>query len=472
MADPARAGIPQRAGSFLRSPWAWRVGFVLLLALGLPRVARQVRACFFPPDASTERWAFFDFNLMMEHVRHYSETGVLYDTTGVDPYGPVTTSMLKYPPPHAALLLLMIPRDPPRLNLRIVPVEMRPHLRQMNAYRRPRPLVILYLASLVAALALVLAALKPGWKLGGLLTLLFLNWQPHWESMQGPQIEPFLLMLFTLSLLLVRMKRLSTGGIPVGIAGALKIYPWGAVFLFLLSRRGLRVVLGVLLGTVLAFAAATYYVPFRITAGYLLHILPRIGGGSGLRENVGALGSFSRLAYFLFGAQAPETLPLGIRDLARAFPPPGPALLSLVLWLSLCLPMVVLSVRALRRASTENPVRNDLLRLGLSTSLVLLLMPTVWSTYQTLLLLPLSVGIGLAPPPGQAKLTWGLLLFSGAAGAVNMGAYTMPVVVLRSLIPLGLWIACLRLLDAGCPDRPWSAVEFVSGSASKPCRQS
>jgi hypothetical protein len=156
--------------------------------------------------------AFSDLNLMMTHVRKFSETGVLYDTTAADPYGPVTVSMLKYPPSHAAFLMALVPRDIRGTAHGKTPARMRQYL-------QARLLMILYLASLVAALGVVLVALRPGWKLAGLITLFFLNWQPHWESMQGPQIEPFLLLLFALSLALLKTGRVWMGGIPIGLAG-------------------------------------------------------------------------------------------------------------------------------------------------------------------------------------------------------------------------------------------------------------
>jgi hypothetical protein len=216
---------------------------------------------------------------------------------------------------------------------------------------------------------------------------------------------------------------------------------------------------------VLAFAAATFYVPARISLGYLTHILPRIGGGSGLRENVSALGNMSRLAYWLTGQPAPQILPMGARELIRNSQPSPAVLLTLAFYLALCIPAVVLSLRALHRTATGTPERNDLLRLGLSTSLFVMLMPTAWSTYQTLLLVPLAVGIALAPPPGRAKLTWGLLLLAGAAGAINMGStYAMAVVVLRSLIPLALWLAYLLLLDAKSQGPSRSGAEVTGGA--------
>jgi hypothetical protein len=430
----------------------------------------------------------FDLDLTMGYVDKFAKTGVLYDTTGFDPYGPVTNTMFKYPPPHMAFMMVMLPSSsrntlPPSAPLVAGGKAPSPETRaermarraeagrvaRLRAYAQARPLVIFYLASMLAALALVLAALKPGWKLGGLIVLVFLNWQPHWESMEGPGIESLLLLLLALSLMLLKAGRVSMGGIPIGFAGALKVYPWVIVFPFLLSRRGLRVFLGVLAGAVLAFAVATYFVPPRISLEYLTRILPRVGGGSGLGENLSALGNFSRLAYFLTARQqAPVILPLGVGELVRGFPPSPAILLTLGLWLALCLPIMALTIRTLRRTASGTPERNDLLRLGLSVSLLILLMPTAWSAYQTLLLVPLALGIALAPPPGRAKLTWGLLLYAGVAGAFGVGTTCpLPVVVARSLIPLALWLACLRLLDTKSPGPLWSGAD-IAGPCSSP----
>jgi hypothetical protein len=460
MVGEAGHGIRPFLHRIIRSRWGWWSGIVLLLALGAPRIARQVGTCFRPPaDGVSE--GLGDFRLLMGLIDNFAKTGVLYDTTGADPYGPVTVSMLKYPPPHAAFAMALVSsgdREAAHMRASLaarenMTREERQRFRRLRPYVRARPLFILYLASLLAALGVVLAALKPGWKLGGLITLVFLNWQPHWESIEGPGVESFLLLLFALSLAALKAGRASLGGVPIGLAGSLKVYPWGVVFPFLLSRRGLRVVLGVFLGTVLAFAASTYFVPPRISLEYLTRILPRVGGGSGLRDNVSVLGNFARLAYHLTGGPAPVTLPLGIRDLVRGFRPPPAALLALACWLAVSLPLAVLSIRALRRTAPGTPERHDLLGLGLSASLILLVMPTVWTAYQTILLIPLAVGFTLAPPPGGARLTWSLLLFAAGAGAVNIGLSPMPVVVLRSLLPLALWLACLRLLAREDPGR-------------------
>jgi hypothetical protein len=488
MTNGAGYTVRSRLHSFLRSRWGWGIGFALLLALGAPRIARQVRACFCPPAVLKSGGYSFDLDLTMAFVDKFSKTGVLYDTTGFDPYGPTTTTMFKYPPPHMAFMMVMLPsrsRDtaPPSAPLvgggkvpgpetraeRVAGRAEAGRVARLRAYAQARPLVILYLASLVAALSLVLAALRPGWKLGGLIILVFLNWQPHWESMEGPGIESLLLLLLVLSLVLLKAGRVSIGGIPIGFAGALKVYPWVIAFPFLLSRRGLRVFLGVLAGAVLAFAVATYFVPPRILLEYLTRILPRVGGGSGIRENLSALGNLSRLAYFLTERHlAPVILPLGIRELVRAFPPSPAILLTLALWLALCLPIGLLTIRAWRRTASGMPERNDLLRLGMSVSLVILVMPTAWSAYQTLLLVPLALGIALAPPPGRAKLTWGLLLYACGAGAWNVGTTCpLPVVIVRSLIPLALWLACLRLLDTKSPAPLWSGAD-IAGPCSSP----
>ena len=98
MTDRAEYGLRSGLYSFLRSPWGWRVGFVLLLALGAPRIARQVRTGFCRPAGGVIGSYSYDFDLTMGFIDQFVKTGVLYDTTGVDPYGPITSSMLKYPP--------------------------------------------------------------------------------------------------------------------------------------------------------------------------------------------------------------------------------------------------------------------------------------------------------------------------------------------------------------------------------------
>lgn len=469
MADSADQKPRSSLRALLRPRVAWWCGLVLLLALGLPRILHQVRGCFAPPAGRPYHGMVLgDFTSLMRFIDDFLETGVLYDTTGVDPYGPITISMLKYPPPHAAFLLALVPtgdRWNPQVSREGMSVLEARRAAAARIFQRARPLFILYLASLLASLVLVLVFLKPGWELGGLIALIFLNWQPHWENMEGPGIESLLLLFFALSMAALRAGHRSIAGVPVGVAGALKVYPWGAALLFLSHRRGLRLALGVLAGTVLAFAASTFFVPLRISFEYLIRILPEVGGASGLRDNLSAAGNLSRLAYGLTGVEAPVILPLRLGDLLHGLPPSLPDLLTLASWLALSLLLVVFSLRAVRQTDSQADSRGDLLRLALSVSLVIFLMPTAWSAYQTVLLIPLAVGMTYAPAPRRAKLIWSLLLFAAAAGAVNIGAAaSLPRVVLRSLVPLALWIACLRLLGLRETGEPSRRIEIAPGA--------
>jgi hypothetical protein len=427
----------------------WMLFFGLLLALGMPRLVRQARACFVPEQGERPGAAFFDFMLMRTRMQEYENTGVLYDTTGVDPFGPVTTSMFKYPPAHAAFLKV-VAKDVGRSTIR----------GPLRAYRIVRPFVLLYLGSFVAALAALIIGFRPGWGKGILCGLVFLNWQAFWETMQGPQIEALMLFLLALSVLLAR-KREGWAGVPVGIAGGLKVYPW-MIGIFLLLRRRWRGLIGLAAGAAIAFGAATLYVPLRISGEYLTRIMPRIGGLSLRLENVSIFGHVARLAHALTGETPPDTVYLGLQVLRQGGMTRSVFLL-LVLALAAGAAVTVVTIRVARRAHPA-PEREEILWLGVALSLSILFMPTAWSTYQTLLLVPAVVGVMLAS--NGDRLTWALLLCAIVAGSVNMGSvYSLPVVIVRGLIPVFLWMAYLRLLRESPLAAPAAAQEASGPSA-------
>ncbi len=432
------------------------LGCLFLLVLGAPRIVRQVRDCVMTP---ADVHYMTDFAILTRVVDNFSKTGVLYDTTGRDPYGPVTRSMLKYPPPHAAFIMAMI-SDARSDSLRWAEVRaqavargakgpdlQRLKLRHMN--ERARPLFVAYLVSFVAAIVIVLTALAPGWERGALILLAFLNWQPHWENMEGPGIETFLLMLMAASLALLKAGRSRLAGVALGVAGALKVYPWGSAFLFLFCRKGWKVWAGMLAGTLLAFAVTSFVVPVRISVEYFLRILPRVGGASGVNDNLSAIGNFSRMAYKLRGERSPAAFDLNPLTLLERFPSSWPDVLTLVLWSALSAFLLIRTLRGLKRTLPARESQTDMLRLAMSICLIVLLMATVWSAYQTILLVPLAVGIALAPRLPNGKRIWGLLLLATGAGAINIGdASQWLVIITRSIIPLAIWMACLRLLEA------------------------
>ena len=161
-----------------RSSWPL---LLLLTVFSLLRAYHDLRPTLVPVRGHR---LFYDFQVMVKNLRAYEGTGELYDTSDPHCFDPTTTSMFKYPPPHAALLLAIIDLDartdlPPRQRL----------------HHQMRPMVILCVTALAASLALALLLLHAGAKRTFLMAAVFLNWQPTWDYLSGPQIEPVLLLL-------------------------------------------------------------------------------------------------------------------------------------------------------------------------------------------------------------------------------------------------------------------------------------
>ena len=450
-------GWPPRARRWL----GW-ILLSILLALTATTTYSVVRFLLTEPGRSD---VFFDHGVFLDKLARYRETGQLYDTDPDDLRA--GTPVFKYPPPCAALILLIDPK--PQANLGA-------DERAAHA----RPFVLLGLAGLLASLAIVLAVFRPPLIRALVLVVILFNWQALWETLIGPQYELLILLLLTLSWLGIRSGRAWLAGVPVAISGALKAYPWALGAHFLVRRQG-RAILWLCAGTVVAMAAAAFALGWGLTVEYMTRVLPYLGDTSALGENYSLLGGLKRLTFALFGD--PATAPASATGLAALLVRPGPSGAPWLAW-ALALPIaigfVLGSTRAVRAAGALPAPTRESLAFGLSLSLGLILLPSSWANYQALLALPVMLAICLAPPAREDRWTWGLLIAAGVLASVSpdsvvrrpqvtfmrnllqpihgaslmrgfntwlrTDAGELAVTLARTLVPVLVWLAHVRLL--------------------------
>lgn len=457
-------------GPLERRPRRWIAWILLLILLA---VTAQTTYNVIRPSLARRAgfYHFYDFGVLLDKLTLLRETGTLYETDRPDFLEP-GSRVFKYPPPNAALLLLL--DGEPRANL--PSAELAAHA---------RPFVRLSLFCLVATLGVVLIVLRPPIWRALVLVVVFLNWQAHWETLIGPQFELLLLLFLTVVWLGIRSGRPWLAGIPIGIAGALKIYPWvlGAHFL---ARRQWRSVLWLGAGALVSMTAAAFVVGWGLTLEYVTRILPNQGGTSAHLENLSLLGNLTRLTQTLTGSAAIPPIP--VTGLAAVLTRPGPSDAPLLAWV-LALPIIAAllyaSRRALRSAAALPAHTRESLAFGLSISLALPLLPTSWANYQSLLALPVMIAGCLARPWREDRWTWIFLIAAALLAAVGVDEIVRQpqaevwrrmlrpihcfrplrdvltwiqsppgaqgVALARSFTPLFVWLAHLRLLRTPPP---------------------
>jgi len=412
-----------------RARWFWVILFLLLLVPTGLRIVHTARPYVVPPFVNP---GYFDLRIFLDQVRTYDQTGELYATGNPDFFDP-GSAVYKYPPTFAALLHPFA-----ALRWRVA----------------VRTLLVINFAILLVGLAGLLAVLRPGWRRGLLLALVFLHWGAFWESLAGMQLEPLLLLLLIGSLGCLRGGRHFWAGFAVGVAAALKVYPAGLIAYFALRRRWTAVA-GMAAGGAAALGAASVALSMRPTVEYLTRILPKLGGTSLGWDNISWVGSLGRLLVLGFAG------PARLQELTRAVPRGmletgavgGVHATTIILAGSTAALLVFLTARALRRppaiGAALAPAARESLGYGAALCLLLFLMPTSWPDYQTLLILPLAIAIAAAPDPRRDALSWLLIAAAAVAGAstVHGEVFTQHpflATVLRGWIPLAIWWAIVR----------------------------
>ena len=226
-------------------------GWILLILLIGASGFRTYDAVSELPNAG-----FYDHGIFLRQVDTYHRTGRLYDVHRREFFHP-GSAVFKYPPPAALLYIAL--REP-----------------GTSRWSQARPVVVASFVALAGSLILICAVFKPPlWRVV-LLIVVFMNWRGHWESLSAPQWEPLLLLPLTLCVVLPP-KRGWFSGLVIGIAGAVKLYPWLMAGYFAL-RLQWRNLLGVGIGACIAFSASSFLLTQDLSVQFLSQILPRLGG--------------------------------------------------------------------------------------------------------------------------------------------------------------------------------------------------
>ncbi len=428
-----------------------RWGFWLALVLALiptgQRIADWVAA---NPFAKHAAMTFYDFRIFRSQVTRLQQTGVLYETERSDFFQP-SSPVYKFPPTYAAMLTA---------------------LRGLNREQATRVAICFNFAILAATLVILLLNLRPpGW-LAALIALAFVNWRPFWESLSGLQLEPLILLLLTLSFLALRRGPGLLAGVPIGIAAALKVYPAALLLYFALRRQG-RVVIGILLGGCAAMALSALVLDPKYWVEFCVRILPHLGGTTLCDANLGALGAFGRLAILIVAGPARlHDSTSDIRTLLSGVNIPGVLPLAHALFAFVAMALIIGSMLALRASAARAGRRRDGLGLALAICLLVFLMPTSWSDYQSVLILPLIAILAAIARPPRAPGIWApalLALLIGVLLDANGSFYTQHHAIAslpRLLMPLLLWLAALLALRGPRTDEDAKEIADAAAAAA------
>jgi alpha-1,2-mannosyltransferase len=345
---------------------------------------------------------FSDVRIFLEIAQRVHEGGRIYATEESGYFDP-GSAVYKYPPTYLACLY---------------------PLRDLRWRRVVSILFRVNGALLLLAFGLVLVATRPSLPRALLMAIVFVNWSPFWESVAGMQLELAMLALLAAAAALAARGRYLGAGAGLGAAAALKVYPGALAAYFLLLRRW-RAAPGLAVGALLPLLGAALVLGFDPLVEYI-RIFPRLGGVNLSTDNLGIPGLAARLAVLACGA---------------------------------LVAVVALTLRKARAGAFrlgEDP-RRELLGLGACVCALLLILPTSWPDYQTLLILPLLLAFAWVEPPARRPWEWGLLLAAAVAGGIQLGFRTvmlhphlMPY--LRAWIPFAVLAVTLlqaRRLGAG-----------------------
>lgn len=417
--------------------------WIALLLLGVLITASTVntariahRYAVIPPGSGM----YHDLRIFLRLAGQVRDDGRLYKTDAPD-FAVPGSSVYKYPPTWAALL------QP---------------LTGLHFKTAARILFGVYAAILLASLVILLRLHRPALPRTGLILLAFISWQPFWESMAGMQLEIVTLLLLAVMLALRPAGRRFWSGVPIGLAGALKLYPLGLVA-WLAWRRDVRAIGGAAAGLAIAFVASSLVLPARLWREFVI-LLPGLGGTNVGPDNLSLVGMSGRLGVALF--QGPEVLreatSLGrVQTDLAVLGTPATRIFAVAAAAIAAAGLLLLSWRALRsralspaapagRGAAAAGDWTEPLSLGAFLCLLLLSMPTSWPDYQTLLFLPLVTV--LATAPGFRTDPWPLALgitalVSGAIpvdwGPLARHADWTPAV--RGWLPIALWAALMRI---------------------------
>ena len=308
------------------------------------------------------QYGFVDLPIFVERTGDFAEGRPLYPNSDLpDAFGPASATY-KFPPLFAATLL---PQVKAGLGQKIYPLHWGAHL-------------VIYLAALMLLRSVVLQ--RAGVAASRWLLLIGLNFVPFFETLWRLQLETPILFLVSLALWLDLRRRSFLGGVALGIAAVLKVYP---LFLF------------------------GWYVLRR-------HVPGIAGAAVGLALGVGVgwwvIGAEQNLVYFT------EVLPALLREVPIMTPENIAIAKPLHLWLGLdaglakraaqaiALGVVVVGFFALHgRQLAVRRKYDSFATLSLLMGAMLLFMPNPWTNYLELLIVPIAFIVATLPQLKQQE---------------------------------------------------------------------
>ena len=318
-------------------------------------------------DGLLDSGDFTDFNVIRAAARAVHAHGSPYDLASlqVEPFG----AHYKWPPLFAIV---------------IAPISDLP----------ARQLLLLWtsigLGAYVAAFLILVRSLQipAGSRLFYLLAIIFLIFQPSFDTLSGGQLELVLLFLFVAAWWGMRGGRSgqAVAGIAIALASLLKVYPVLMLGGFALRRSWIALcVAAAAVALLISLCAAA--TSWELQRQYWLDVLPHLNIGTASAENQSLYGFFARFFTDERGldsnATPPDLLPL---LLARATG-------VLVVWVSLA------EVIRQRRADVAFVILVPVL---------IVIHPAAWVHYEVILLLPITVLI--AALSSEFRAAWAALM--------------------------------------------------------------
>lgn len=187
------------------------------------------------------------------------------------------------------------------------------------------------------------------------------------ELIQG-QLNGILLVLLVAAWRLTREEHDVAAGVSVGLAASLKLFP-GLLILYFLARRKWKACLALMATWLITNAAAAGILGWAAIQDYVWTVMPDLNRFVDTWPNASLLGFLSRLFDGGFGQVTPLV----------QWP-----LLAIVLWATLSLLLVGITVRATCRGNATD------LQFSMWVSLMLLVSPVAWDHYFLLAILPLT----------------------------------------------------------------------------------
>lgn len=403
----------------------WALVLLISILTGL-RIHASLRPHFAP---GWEEYSFYDFRIFRSNIDRFVETGRLYATDEPGYFLPGSRTY-KYPPLTAALLRPLV---------------------GVSASTVGRSFLLGYLAILVLFPVCLLRAFRVPFHKAILAFLVYLNWQPLWETLGDLQIETLTLLLLGLALVADRRGKPGLSGFHLGIAGAFKVYPW-ILLAFPLVRRRWRTIAGAAVGVLVSLVVASAILPPRLNFEYFTSVFPRLGGTSLSYENLSVAATLGRLGLESGGN---EVAPAAMDELVlEELGSPSPRRLAAGGSVVVAGLLLFFTWRRLRQAGFGISSVPEPTALALALCFLLLFMPTSWLSYQTLLALPFVVALLLLPAPSISSAAW---WWWGGAAAVGCtinaystfyAAYPAMSSLLRSLVPVALGMALLLCLKS------------------------